>query len=181
VHYQKRRQCSPSTSILVMAILTARAFAQSDPFQSNPGPAAPAASKPALHLPPEREPVVVAPQPPPAAVSNFDGNWAGTYTCGPTLRGDASFVQTVLATVREGHMELVRGQQGNPASFHIDGLVGTSGAVKLLGEGISNLPGVPHNPFAIVLDGSFEAGGSFRAHGLHGKRTCDLVLGRVAS
>jgi hypothetical protein len=178
-------QTGRRASILMLVLLTGPAFAQSDPFQSNPGPAAPAAPKPAVRAirpPPEPIPVVV-PQPPPAppiSVKNLDGTWIGTFTCGPTSRGDPGFVHAKQATVHEGHMELVSGQ-GNPGSFHVSGTVGTTGAVMLTGEGIAMSPAVRGKPFTILLNGSFESAASFKAHGLVGDRTCDLVLSRVGN
>jgi hypothetical protein len=77
-------------------------------------------------------------------------------------------------------MEMAVGRQGNPGWHHMAGAVAKNGAVKLVGEGISNLPGASGNEFAIALNGSFEAG-TFRAHGLHGNRTCDLELSRAAN
>jgi uncharacterized caspase-like protein len=138
----------------------------------------------ALRAPPpaEPKPVVVAPQSPPAppvSAETFDGKWAGTYTCGPTRRGDAGFVQPILATVHNGNMEIAVGRPGNPGSHHMAGAVAKNGAVKLVGEGVSNLPGTSGYQYAIVLNGSFEAG-IFKAHGLHGNRTCDLQLSRSA-
>lgn len=174
-------------AVLMMALLTEPAYGESDPFQSNPGPApqlAPAAPKPALRAirpPPEPEPVIAAPQPPPAPVSTFDGTWAGTSTCGPTGSGEPGFVRAMVATVHEGHMELVVGRQGDPGGQHMAGLVERNGVIKLIGDGVSAVPRHRGERYAIVLDGSFEAGRTFRAHGQQGGRTCDLVLGRSGS
>jgi hypothetical protein len=139
----------------------------------------------ALRAPPplEAKPAIVAPQLPPATpipAGTFDGKWLGTYTCGPTRRGDAGFTQPILATVRDGNMEMSVGRQGNPGWHHMAGAVAKNGTIRLVGEGVSNLPGASGNQFAIVLNGSFEAG-NFKAHGVHGNRTCDLQLSRSTS
>jgi hypothetical protein len=179
-------QTGRRASILTLVLLTGPAFAQSDPFQSNPGPAAPAAPKPAVRAirpPPEPEPVVV-PQPPPAppiSVKNFDGTWIGTFTCGPMPRGDPGFVHAKQATVHEGRMEIFSGLQGQPGSLHLNGTIGTTGALTLTGDGIASIPGARGAPFAVLLNGSFESAASFKAHGLEGARTCDLVLSRVGN
>jgi hypothetical protein len=194
VRHHKGHRCNLSTSIILIAVLTAPAFAQSDPFQSNPGPAAPAAlaaPKPAaraIRPPPEPEPaqppptpVVVPPPPlaPSTSTTNFDGKWVGTYTCGPSSRGDPGFVHAKQATVHEGHMESMAGLQGQPGSLHLSGTIGTTGAITLIGEGNAFSPGVRGARFTALLNGSFQSAVSFKAHGLNGDRTCDLVLGRV--
>jgi hypothetical protein len=82
----------------------------------------------------------------------------------------------MLTAVHEGHIELSFGR-GDPG-YHLAGIIQGDGTVKLLGEGVSNLPGFSGKHYAIILDGEFK-GETLRAHGRHGERTCDLVLNRL--
>ena len=82
MRYSRLRQCCRVAAILLAPLMTGPVFAQSDPFQSNPGPPpAPMAPKPpsrAIRPPAEPEPAVSAPQPPvPAPSAPFNGSYKG--------------------------------------------------------------------------------------------------------
>jgi hypothetical protein len=156
---------------LVLTTLTVSTPAQTpDRFQSAPGPAAPQ-PRPHVPLPPEPVPI--------PSTENYQGTWAGSYTCGPTPNGNAGFVHQMQATVRANQVELNWGIPGAIGSQHSVGTVDANGSVRLVGEGISGIPGKGYGThYVIELSGRFD-GQRFSGHGTHGERSCELVFTRT--
>jgi hypothetical protein len=143
-----------------------------DPFQSAPGPAAPQAKpRPRVSQPPEPASI--------PSTQNYEGTWAGPFTCGPMPDGHAGFVHQMQATVRANQMELNWGIPGAIGSQHSAGTVDGNGSVRLVGEGISGIPGKGYGShYVIELSGQFD-GPRFSGHGTHGERSCELVFTRT--
>jgi hypothetical protein len=185
----------PLSIVIVCAVLAPSvAFSQADLFQSDPGPAPPAAveaprAKPVSRLVPRVAPKreeppatapVVAPQPSSSA-AKFDGIWVGPFNCGAMGRLPAiQFEKT--AVVKDGRIEIVSGAAaGTPGFWSVAGTVASDGSIELSGETISaGRPGTPPAGQHVMHRFSGRVvGDQFTADDLeHSNRGCKLTMSR---
>ena len=175
--------------------LATTTFAQSrDPFQSDPGPAPPAAEAPRPHpvsrpvprVAPEREappsaPAMMSLPSAPNPATRFDGIWVGTFDCGATARLSTFEVQRT-AVVKDGRIEIVSGAAaGAPGSWSVAGTLTPDGSVSLSGESVSaGRPGTPPAGQHVMHHFSGRVvGEQFTADDLdHSGRGCKLTMTR---
>ena len=167
----------------------------SDPFQSDPGPAPPAAveappglkpvSRPVPRVVPKREQppaaaAVAVPQPSSPA-TKFDGIWVGPFSCGAIgSLPSTQFEKT--AVVKNGRVEIVSGAaMGAPGSWSVAGAIDADGRIELSGETVSaGRPGTPPAGQHVMHHFSGRVvGDQFTADDLeHSNRGCKLAMRR---
>jgi hypothetical protein len=151
-----------------------------DPFQSNPGPAAPPAPhRPAGRSAPE-EKTSVAPAPP--QINQFDGSWNVNMTCGQAADGAKGYTWAFTAQVRNGVLVGQFNKPGSMPSGTLSGQIQSSGSARLTMDGLTGDPdynlnrlraGTPiHYPVTAQFSG--RAGTGTREEGRH----CDLTFSR---
>ena len=118
-----------------------------------------------------------------ASSTEFDGEWKGTFECGPLLVGTAGagLSQSMTMTVRQGSVQTNRAT--DKYREELRGRIGTDKSIQLEGEGHYTADSFP--PWQTMLAGSFSgnrlmAGGA--VFGLDGtkRRDCKADLTRVA-
>jgi hypothetical protein len=170
-----RKLCRIVAAGFASLIASSPAFAQSDPFQSNPGPAVPAAPRPRPARPapePEAPAVVLPPR------TNFDGVWAGTYQCAAYQTAEA-FSFNVVIEVKDGRItQRINGASGAPGTPGYEvwaGDISADGRVSISRSGISVGGGERYE-----RQGRPPAGAAFRAR-IDGQFSGDTFAGNAVS
>jgi len=117
-------------------------------------------------------PDAVAPAPPRARQTRFDGAWVGEMNC-PEWRGRPGIQRPQRAAVQNGEMTIEMTVPGRPRPFHRSGRIADDDSVELRGPGV----GATGKLFEIVFKGRFSTNG-FTAQAEPPGRPCALQLSR---
>jgi hypothetical protein len=71
------------------------------------------------------------------ASEHFDGTWHTKITC-PAKGNTEGFTWNLDSAIQNGNLRGVRGTEGQPGSFVLEGKVADDGSAKLTGNGIIN-------------------------------------------
>jgi len=150
----------PIIGLLVLA--TTAVFAQSDPFQSNPGPPQPVRPAPPRVTRPAPEPDAPPPLAPP---SRWDGIWSGSFECA-AYQTHVAFSFIIVLEVKNNRVvsRLNEGSTlpGTPGYDTWIGDIAADGSVSIQRSGLSGgiAGAAPRGaPFAQRIDGRFTGDG----------------------
>jgi hypothetical protein len=167
------------------------AFAQKDPFQSEPGPAPPAPAprphpvyrpRPGPELP---QPAMAPPAPvpaPPDPAKRFDGLWAGRYWC-DAFKNFPTFQKPLSAQVKGGVFSFINSlAAGTPGYWAASATIGPDGSVALNVDAISTgIAGTQHasgEHFTRSFRGNFNGDQFHATDAQSGSRPCGLTMSR---
>ncbi len=124
---------------------------------------------------------VAAPPAPASAVSGperFDGRWTAELACEAFMELAATR-RAFPTEIRGGEVDLSRGTPGNPGYWRVQGKVGDSDRLALVGTVIAAAAATRGKQAPARFDGQFGAKG-YESTGGFGKRRCTLAMTRAS-